>query len=278
MTRTVSAKGPTIGDKLELAASRAAEKRAGRTIYDLLVEHRAQVERALPKVGIGADRLLRMVQTQIRLNPTLGECTPASILGAVMLSAQLGLEPGPLGHAYLVPFMNGRTGRYECQFILGYKGLISLAWRSGGIVVSAYTVRQADLFEFDNGSGQVRHTYKLSQPRGDIVGFWAKAQLPNGLTAIRVMSTEEIEAHRAMSQARDSGPWRDHYEAMAQKTCIRVLISHLPLGTEATRALAADEQTINYDMNSQGEYEIVDAQGMTSYMLLDSEAGDAGDQ
>jgi recombination protein RecT len=62
--------------------------------------------------------------TAIRLNPLLHECTTESLLAALLLSAQVGLEPGPLGHVYLVPY------KRECTWILGYTGIIELARRT----------------------------------------------------------------------------------------------------------------------------------------------------
>lgn len=64
----------------------------------------------------------------------LAETTPQSFLGAMMTAAQLGVEPNtPLGQAYLIPYRN--KGVMECQFQLGYKGLIDLAYRSGEISI-----------------------------------------------------------------------------------------------------------------------------------------------
>ena len=88
-----------------------------------------EIKKALPSV-ITPERFTRMVFTALSSNPTLQECTPQSFLGAMMQSAQLGLEPNtPIGQAYLIPYRN--HGRQECQFQLGYKGLIDLAYRSG---------------------------------------------------------------------------------------------------------------------------------------------------
>ena len=70
--------------------------------------------------------------TALSKDPKLQECTPQSFLGAMMQAAQLGVEPNtPLGQAYLIPYRN--TGQMECQFQIGYRGLIDLAYRSGEI-------------------------------------------------------------------------------------------------------------------------------------------------
>ena len=77
-------------------------------ITALIEGMKGQIARAVPK-HIGAERLARVMLTEMRKNPALMDCLAtqegtASLLGALMVSAQLGLEPGPLGHSYLVPF------------------------------------------------------------------------------------------------------------------------------------------------------------------------------
>src|SRR5690625_5711770 len=77
------------------------------------------------------DRLMRLTMTTIRTTPELRQADVGSLLGGVMQAAQLGLEPGLLGQCYLLPFKNNRKGITEVQFIIGYKGMIDLAKRSG---------------------------------------------------------------------------------------------------------------------------------------------------
>ncbi|WP_198647329.1 recombinase RecT, partial [Escherichia coli] len=120
------------------------------TLAGLLADPKikAQMALALPK-HMTADRLARIATTEIRKVPKLASCDQASFLGAIMQCAQLGLEPGgALGHAYLIPFdkrqkVNGRweTVSTEAQLIIGYRGMIDLARRSGQILsISARTV------------------------------------------------------------------------------------------------------------------------------------------
>lgn len=104
-------------------------------------QFKKQLALAVPK-HLSADRMARIAATEVRKTPALLNTTPASFLGAVMQSAQLGLEPGSaLGQAYLVPYGN------QCQLILGYRGMIDLARRSGQVLsLNAYAVREGDEF------------------------------------------------------------------------------------------------------------------------------------
>lgn len=269
--KKVSEKTDSLAGKL---AVRAETGKGGTSVFDLIERQKSQIDRALPNIGLTAERLVRVLHTQIRLNPKLASCSPQSLLGCVMLTAQLGLEPGPLGQAYLVPFFNKQVNTFEAQFIIGYKGLIQLAWRSG-ILINAYTVRANDLFEFDYGTGHVRHTYKITQQRGDIIGFWAKAVIPNETTAVQVMTLDEVEAHRNRSAAKDSGPWVTDFEAMGKKTVIRVLASQLPLNSEAQKAMAADETPVLFEqgdlVTESGAIDVIDAEPVDTEVRAETE-------
>jgi recombination protein RecT len=229
-----------VANRLE---AKSVAKTTGKTVFDLIEQQRPAIQRALPKTGLTADRLARIIMTQIRTNPKLASCTAESLLGAVMLTAQLGLEPGPLGQAYFVPFGN------QVQFIIGYKGLVSLAFRAG-IVLSAHAIYESDRFQFDYGTDKVEHYFLFGQERGKLIGVWAKAVLPSGQVKIRVMTMAEVDSHRKRSRASDSGPWVTDYEAMSVKTVLRVLCAQLPLNTETQRALAADETSVVFNDDS----------------------------
>jgi recombination protein RecT len=230
--------------ELELKATNPP---TGPTIYDLLDRQRTGIEKALPNVGLTAEQLVRVIQTQLRNNEQLSKCTPQSLLGAVMLTAQLGLEPGPLGQVYLIPFRNNRTDTLEVQFIIGYKGLIALAYRGSGVLMNAYEVRERDEFNFNPGTGEVSHTYKLGQDRGEIIGFWSKAVFPDGRVSAYAMSKADVDKHRQRSAAKTSGPWVTDYDAMGRKTVLRVHIAQLPLASNAMRAAASDETALSFD-------------------------------
>ena len=94
------------------------------TIVDMVKALEPEIRRALPAV-ITPERFTRMALSAINNTPELADCTPMSFIAALMNAAQLGMEPNtPLGQAYLIPYRN--KGTLECQFQLGYKGLIWL--------------------------------------------------------------------------------------------------------------------------------------------------------
>lgn len=206
------------------------------TLGQLIESLKPQMARALPK-HMDADRMARIALTVLRQTPALANCSSESFLGALMTCAQTGLEPGPLGHAYLVPFGNTVT------FIAGYKGLIDLAWRSGRLQdISAETVHRNDHFYFRKGlDPKLEHDWNLEDERGAVIGYYAAAKLKDGGSAFVVMSKDDVEKIRGRSRAKNSGPWQTDYDAMAKKTCIRQLSKFLPLSVEFAQALTQDE-------------------------------------
>lgn len=228
--------------------SEAAVQRTGNgdgkplTIAQLIDRQRTEIQRALPK-HMDADRLARIATTVIKTTPKLLECSASSLLGSLMLSAQTGMEPGPLGHAYFVP--RKIKGVQECQWILGYKGIIELARRSGKILsIEAREVCERDEFEYSYGlDEQLVHKPYMDGDRGPIVAFWGLAKFADGGHYFLVMSNSDIEKARARSDAFKAGfgPWVTDYAAMGRKTVIRRMAPFLPLAAEQAQVIAHDE-------------------------------------
>jgi len=213
------------------------------TIRDLLDRVKGQMEMAAPK-HLNINRLIRVSLTAIQKTPRLMECDTKSLLGAIMQSAQLGLEPdGNLGRAYLIPYYNGKTKRYEVQFQIGYKGLLVLARRSGEIVsISAQVVHARDVFEFEYGIEEKLRHVPAGGDRGEIVAAYAVARLKGGGYQFDVMTREDVDKIRAGSKAKDDGPWATHYAEMARKTVLKRLCKYLPQAVEAQDAASLDDQ------------------------------------
>lgn len=203
-----------------------------------------QLALALPR-HMTPERMARVAMTAIQKTPALQECTTYSLIGAIVEASQLGLEPdGVLGHAYLVPFRNKKTGNKECQLIPGYKGLIDLARRSGQLsTIYAHIVRERDDFDFAYGLEPIlRHRPTDSPDAGRIIAVYAVAKLRDGGVQFDVMWKREVEAIRKRSKASNDGPWVTDYDEMAKKTVLRRLCKMLPASVEMHRAVALDER------------------------------------
>ena len=229
-------------EKVKPATSSAVVKKTKEgTVLDIVTTKgfQSQMALALPKT-LTPERLTRVVMTECRKTPALLKTSRESFLGAVLQCAQLGIEPGSaLGHAYLIPYGN------TCNLIIGYRGMIDLARRSGQIVsLHAYCVHAKDDFNYELGlHPDIRHVPSAEADRGPVTYVYAVAQLQGGGVQFEVMSRAEVEAIRSSSKAGRSGPWVTHWDEMAKKTVIRRLFKLLPVSIEIARAVETDEKT-----------------------------------
>lgn len=238
----------------------AAAKPSPNTILGIICSKsfQSQMALALPKT-MTVDRLTRIVMTECRKTPQLLKCNRESFLGSVLQCAQLGLEPGSaLGHCYLLPFGNGKAkdGLPNCQLIIGYRGMIDLARRSGQIKsISAYCVHEADDFHYELGlHPDIHHIPAATADRGPVTYVYAVAQLKDGGVQFEVMSRGEIEEVRASSKAGTSGPWSTHWSEMAKKTVIRRLFKYLPVSIDTVRAIEVDEKSERGEAVTQADF------------------------
>lgn len=231
------------------AVGAVATAKKPQTLADLLTgdSMKKQFALALPK-HLNADRFTRVALTEMRKVPKLMQADPASFMGAIMQCAQLGIEPGgALGHAWLLPFDNRRSGRTEVQFILGYKGMIDLARRSGQIIsIEARAVYESDVFSVAFGlDPDLKHEPAWeTDDRGELRAVYAVAKLQGGGTQFEVMGRKEVERIRNESQGyktaerfgKTNSPWHTHFEEMAKKTVLRRLFKYLPVSVEYVEA------------------------------------------
>jgi recombination protein RecT len=232
-------------------AAQQPSKPPAKSFAGMLEEMKPQLQAALPK-HLNAERMMRVALTCFRQTPELAKCSPQSVMAAVVQCAQLGLEPGLLGQAYLIPFKKNTKDKetntwrttMECQFIPGYKGLISLARRSGDVTsITATTVRKGDKFKLSLGiDPTIDHEPLMSgDDRGPIVLVYAVAKFKDGGYHFEWMTKAEIDAIRARSKASAAGPWVTDYEQMAKKTVIRRMANYLPMSVEFANAITASD-------------------------------------
>ncbi|MGP1366469.1 MAG: recombinase RecT [Schwartzia sp. (in: firmicutes)] len=236
------------------------------TMKALIVSMEGQIKKALPSV-ITPERFTRMVLTALSTTPKLKECTPNSFLGAMMMAAQLGVEPNtPLGQAYLIPYKN--HGVLECQFQIGFKGLIDLAYRSGEVTdISAHAVHENDVFEYELGlTPKLRHVPAMKD-RGDVTMYYAVFHTKSGGYGFDVMSRDDVIQHmNEFSKAAGKGfsPWQTHFDEMAKKTVVKKVLKYAPLKTEFMRAIGTDEtikSNIVQNMTDEPDETIIEAEG-----------------
>jgi recombination protein RecT len=245
----------------------------------------AQFQLAMPK-GMEAKQLIRDFMTVLQLTPKLAECDTTSVLGALMTCSQLGLRPGVLGQAWVLPFKG------KGQLIIGYKGYATLAQRTSAISdITARIIREKDYYDYEFGlEERLVHRPTLTEERGEPVAFYSVVRTNTGGKYWELMSVPEMEAHRdrfAMGRKYGTigksgplfngrylgevqGPWVDDFNSMAKKTVVIRALNLAPASTELQRAFDVDGST-RFDLNPQANVSEVSVVEDTGQDAVDGE-------
>lgn len=205
-----------------------------------------------------AERAWRILQTEYnKPKSSLPNCSLPSVLGSVINAVQIGLEPGPLGHAYLVPFKG------ECTLQIGYRGMLELVMRSGKVdSVYAYPVYKGDKFKYSLGTGvSIIHepADDVEPIEANISHFYAVAIIKgSSIPRVEVMTKTQVDAIRKRAQAGGNGPWQTDYAEMGRKTILKRIAKTLPLSIETQAAIAKDE-TVRKNITKVDELEMDDS-------------------
>lgn len=200
-----------------------------------------QIKNALP-ANITPERMMRIAITALSKDGKLSSSTPESFMGALLTSAQLGLECNtPLGQAYLIPFWNSKKNCMETQFQLGYQGLIDLCYRTGQYKkIVARVVYEGDDFDYSYGLEE-RLIHRPHEKSDKPIYVYAIYELKNGASAFEVMSWDAIDKHaKKYSQSANSSysPWKTDPESMAKKTVLKKVLKYAPKTVENAELIA----------------------------------------
>jgi len=223
----------------------------GANVASILGQYKKSFEIIAPQ-HFDINRMLRLALMVTQRDGKLLQCTGSSLLGAFMLSVQLGLDIGAK-EAYLVPFKNryrdasgNWRDRMEVQLIPDYRGLAKLVRNTGEVRnIKPFVVYKQDYFLYEEGAApKLEHTPNMDHDflDSDIVGAYTRATF-SGLPPFvecHFMSRSALERIRRMSKMGDSGPWKDHYAEMCKKTVVRAHCKSLPQSIELVQALDVD--------------------------------------
>lgn len=248
--------------------------------------------------GKNGQRFISAIVSAYNTNPTLQECTNQSILSAALLGESLQLSPSPqLGHYYMVPFNNTKTGVKEAQFQMGYKGYIQLAIRSGQYKrLNVVAIKEGELEYFDPLNEDIKVNLMVWDKReeAETIGYYAMFELVNGFRKTMYWSKAQMLAHadkyspafykdagkvktkygekQRVSYAdyeagnydpRDSWMyssfWYKNFDGMAYKTMLRQLISKWGV------------MSIDLQKAFEGDMATLDAEGHPTYVENDND-------
>ena len=210
------------------------------------------IQRVLPDINMSVERMQGIFMGCILETPDLQNCTPRSWCGAIIQVAQYGLNP-LVGECYLLPYRNYKTQKMEVQFQLGYKGMVTLLERND-ITVFPKDVYEKDDFEVSFGlNPDLKHKPCMEEDRGEIIGAYVVATLPNGRKVFDYMTKYEIKKCSDASPSVKRGKsetWTNWIGEMYKKTVIRRISKILPLSEANKELIAKDEHIINVNENA----------------------------
>ena len=208
-----------------------------------------------------ARRFVSAITSAVAVNPALQECEAGTILAGALLGESLNLSPSPqLGQYYLVPFKSkakyDRQGNLispevvKAQFVLGYKGYIQLALRSGAYAdLDVMDIKQGEYLGKDPMTGKPRFSFiedDDERDRLETIGYMAYFEYLNGFRKVIYWSRERMLSHadkyspafsaKAFQDIQDgkiaekdmwrySSFWYKNFDDMAKKTLLRHIIS-----------------------------------------------------
>jgi len=224
-------------------------------------------------------RFISSIVSAVSTNPQLGQCENASILSGALLGESLNLSPSPqLGRYYLLPFKDKNRGMVA-QFILGYKGYLELAQRSGQYKdINVIEVKEGEYKGRDKLTGNPTFEFIVDDDVRDTketIGYMASFTLINGFTKTIYMTKKQMEEHalqyssgyRADKKNKTAYTfWTKDFDGMAFKTLLRQLISKWGIMSidmqnayEGDMAVINEDGSKNYvDNVSDAEFEVVE--------------------
>lgn len=261
--------------------SQAQGRRVGLTAYLTKDAVKDQINKVVG--GKEGQKFITAIVSAVNANPALQECDNGSILSAALLGQSLKLSPSPqLGQYYFVPFNDKKKGKVA-QFILGYKGYIQLAIRSGQYKkINVLAIKQGELVRFDPLNEDIEVNLiqdETEREKAPTIGYYAMFEYTNGFRKALYWSKEKMINHAdryspAFSKDAKGGKypkvsfadyeagkypksdewlyssfWYKDFDAMAYKTMLRQLISKWGvMSIEMQNAIEADNAVIKEDL------------------------------
>lgn len=181
--------------------------------------------------------IVSMVNADINLQKVFYQA-PVTIIQSALKAASYDLPIDQnLGYAYIVPFSNSKKNAdgtfsktMEASFILGYKGMLQLALRTGVYkTINVIDIREGELIKYDRLTEEMEFDFIEDEEEREklkIIGWCGYFKLINGTEKKIYMTTKQIEAHEKKYRKGQymSKGWKDNYDEMCMKTVLRKLI------------------------------------------------------
>lgn len=233
-------------------------------------------------LGKRAPQFMTSITSVVQNNALLQKADVNSIIMGAAVAASMDLPLNPnLGYAALVPF-NGKDGCFA-QVQIMIKGWTELFLRSGQCqAIVCETVYEGQLVKKNKFTGE--YIFDEDAKKSDkIIGFMAYFKLTNGFEKYDYMTVEEVKAHAqkfSQTYRKGGGIWREHFEAMGQKTVLkRLLTKYAPKSLEMQQMAIFDQSVVKGNIenlnDAVAEYadnpKATNAQAPTDYQEVDEQ-------
>jgi recombination protein RecT len=243
------------------------KKKLGLTAYLTQDAVKDQINKVVG--GKDGQQFITSIVSAVQANPQLQECTNTSILSSALLGQSLKLSPSPqLGHYYMMPFKNNKNNTTEAQFVMGYKGMIQLAIRSGYYKrLNVLAIKEGELVRYNPLDEDIEVNLIEDEEQREAaptIGYYAMFEYTNGFKKAIYWSKKRMEAHALRYSAGYKAKkgytfWEKDFDAMAYKTMLRQLISKWGImSIDMQQAYESDQAVIRED-GSKDYVDIVEA-------------------
>ena len=234
-----------MGNIVKATEARAAAVTPMGLIKQQLDAHHIVITRLLAGTGVSVETFTAQVANAVRAVPDLLKCEPATVLGAVLKAAQLGLAPNDSRNlCWILPYGS------KAQFQMGYGGVMELSRRAvPGLKFQGHPVYPNDEFDVDFGRDRpVVHKPALTKGLdrgGPAYAWYVIATFPDGSQQLGLLDREGVEYHRSFSKQPDGTMWAKSYDAAALKSVVTDMKRWLPSNPQISAAYAADDTVID---------------------------------
>lgn len=238
----------------------AKKKATGFTAYLTADAVKEQINKVVGSKN--GTRFISSIVSAVNNNTMLQECTNSSILSGALLGESLNLSPSPqLGQYYLVPFKDKNKGITLAQFVLGYKGYLQLAIRSGQYKkINVLAIKEGELVRYDPLNEEIEVNLiddEEEREKAPTIGYYAMFEYTNGFKKSMYWSKAKMEQHAIKYSAGYAADkrkgnqytfWSKDFDGMAYKTMLRQLISKWGImSIDLVTAIDSDMAVINSD-------------------------------
>lgn len=248
-------------------SNQLTQRKVGLTAYLTQDAVKDQINKVVG--GKDGQQFITSIISAVQANPQLQECTNTSILSSALLGQSLKLSPSPqLGHYYMMPFKNNKNNTTEAQFVMGYKGMIQLAIRSGYYKrLNVLAIKEGELVRYNPLDEDIEVNLIEDEEQREAtptIGYYAMFEYTNGFRKAIYWSKKKMEAHALRYSAGYKAKkgytfWEKDFDAMAYKTMLRQLISKWGImSIDMQQAYESDQAVIRED-GSKDYVDIVEA-------------------